>query len=222
LAGKMDLREMIDLDLLVRPDDFGRTVQSLAAHADFTCGPPDPWSFEQPFVYRHGGHGIRFELHRSLNRPERFTLETDALFARSRAQTAARRILSAEDALLVLIGHTLVHLVDGIREQTWEEAALLARCEEFSWDRFGPLLIETGIGRFGRALLSIAAARRGFSLPQRLRAGAVQTALLAIKTPGRGRGAPTWLYRAAVELYFVKHPLRLAAGYLRGRRAQAL
>ena len=99
LAGKMTVREMIDIDLLVHPTDFTRTVASFSTHPCFTREPPDPWSFEQSFLFRHGNHTVRFELHSALNRAERFVLDVGAMFDRAHLQTSVRRIMSVEDAL---------------------------------------------------------------------------------------------------------------------------
>ncbi|MBN1578961.1 MAG: nucleotidyltransferase family protein [Chitinispirillaceae bacterium] len=215
LAGRIEAREMDDIDLLVRPSDFLRAIELFSSHPLFTREPPDPWHFEQSFLYRYGNHPIHFELHRALNRPERFTLESDALFNRSHRQTAARRVMSAEDALVVLIAHTLVHLVDGIREQVYDEAALLLQEPKFTFKQFSALLDATGIGRFGRALLTITARRKGAPLPVLFLAPAWAVALLAVRTPRRYRGIATALYRGFVETVFVKKPASLLIGYAR-------
>jgi hypothetical protein len=123
--------------------------------------------------------------------------------------------MSAEDALIVLIGHTLVHLVEGVGEQVYEDAALLLQEPGFSWTRFSTILQTTGIERFGKALLTLAAKKREFPLPAPLVAPPLIVALLAIKTPRRGKGLRTMLFRGAVELFFVKNPAGMVGGYLR-------
>ncbi|MBN1307185.1 MAG: nucleotidyltransferase family protein [Chitinispirillaceae bacterium] len=215
LAAMIEAREMNDIDLLVRPSDFNKAVDLLSSHPLFTREPPDPWRFEQSFLYRYGNHPIHFELHRALNRPERFILDIKALFGRAERRTAVRRIMSAEDALVVLIGHTLVHLVEGIREQVYDEAALLLRNPGFSFERFSTLLRATGIGRFGRALLTQTSRKRAVPLPPPFQAPPWTTALLAIRTPRRGKGVWTALFRGTIELAFVRSPAGMLRGYLR-------
>ncbi len=220
LSEKFASREMIDIDLLVRRVDFTRAVAALGSHPLFSREAPDPWPFEQSFRFMYGNHRIHFELHCALNRPERFTFDTDALFGRAEVQTAFRRIMAAEDALIVLICHTLVHLIDGIREQVFTEAMLLLQERGFSWERFSARLPATGIERFGKALLVLAAGKKGIYLPASINTSWWALALLKIKTPGRGKGMFTALFRCGVELAFVKKPMTLWFGYLQRRRRQ--
>lgn len=216
LAADLETRTMHDIDLLVRPRDFERAIAALAAHPLFIIEPPDPWPFEQPFIFRQGSLKVRLELHRALNRPERFVLDVDSMFDRALLQTSARRIMQPEDALIVLVCHTLVHLVDGIPAHIAAEGALLVRTRGFSWERFAALLRPTGIERFGKAMLTAMAAKQGFIIPQTLHAGRVNKAIFNIRTPLRHKGIVTSLFRGIVELYFVKDPIRLLAGYIRG------
>jgi hypothetical protein len=216
LAGKIAAREMRDIDLLVRPADFAKTVAALDDHPQFSREPPDKWDFEQSFLYRHGNHSIHFELHRALNRPERFLLDIDELFDRATTRTAVQRIMTPEDALVVFVCHTLVHLVDGIPEHTFREADILIQAEGFSWEQFGVLLRATGIERFGKALLCQAARQQGFSLPPLLGPLLPERLLLSIPPPHLHRGIRTLLFRSFVELFFVRNPAGMVAGYLRG------
>ncbi len=215
IAEKMASREMIDIDLLVRPSVFEDTLEFLSSHGSLIRLPPDPWSFEQPFVYLHGRHRVRFELHSGLNRPERFFLDVDAMFDRAALQTSVRRIMTPEDALLILICHTLVHLVDGIRDQVYEEALLLSGESAFSWERFSAVLRSSGIERFAKALLTLAGRKAGLMLPHQFKADPIGIALLSIKSPRRGRGVLTLLFRCLIELSFVKSPLSMAWRYIR-------
>jgi|GEM_PF-953866 len=222
LAEKIAVRQMIDIDLLVRESDFDRCIDLLSADPRCVRLAPDPWSFEQPFHLRQGSHLVRFELHRALNRPERFSLDTAALFSRSSARTALCRIMTHEDALAVLVCHTLVHIVDGIRPQVFEEIALLANTEGFVPELFFLYLHKTGIERFAGALL-VAAARSGYKTTRLgpVHASRLAVALVTIKTPGRSKGVLSLMFRVFVELFFVRHPFRLALGGL-GRAAVAI
>lgn len=213
LAEKIAARQMIDIDLLVREPDFDRCIDMLSADPRCIRLAPDPWSFEQPFHLRQGGHLVRFELHRALNRPERFSLDTAALFCRSSARTAMCRIMTHEDALVILVCHTLVHIVDGIRQQVFGEIALLANTEGFVPELFFSRMCETGIKRFANALL-VAAARSGYDMTRLgpVHASRLAVALLTIKSPGRSKGVLSLLFRVFVELFFVRHPFSLALG----------
>ncbi len=222
LADRMRERGMIDIDLLVRPTEYERIKRFLGSRPGIKSEPPDPWPFEQAFILARGGHGVRFELHRALNRPERFLLDVERLFSRSGPQTRFRRIMTSEDALVVLLCHTLVHLVDGIRSQVFDEIGLLAGQKGFSWEHFFGALRETGIERFGRALLLRAARAGKLQLPVNLEDSGWAAALLGIRTPGRGRGVLTLLFRCCIESVFVRDPaalfLRHAFRFLRPDR----
>lgn len=218
LAELISAREMIDIDLLVRPTDFKRAIALLSAHPLFEREPADPWFFEQSFMFTHGNHRIHFELHSQLNRSERFLLDTDTLFDCAHKQTAWRVISPPEDALLVLVCHALVHLVDGIREQVCEEARLLSIQEGFSWRRFRSRLAATEIEPFCRALLYKAGVQPVLvDKPMKLfRPVLWARMLIAVKTPGRYAGIRTMVYRLCVELAFVRRPWLLLVGYARG------
>ena len=215
LALKIVSREMIDLDLLVRETDYKQTVKLLSEHPRITCEPPDPWPFEQSFIFHHGNHPIRFELHYALNRSERFTLDTEEVFARSVKQTNSRRLMCIEDALTILICHTLVHLIDGITQQVFDEIRVLVSEPSFSWERFTAQFSETGIKRFGIALLRLYG-EQGMVIPHYINGSGLSMGLLKIKSPGRKKNVLSLLFRAIVELYFVRNPAGLLITYLKG------
>jgi len=215
LAEKMSTRIMNDIDILVRPADFDKTIQLLANIPDFTKKDPDPWSFEQSFAFHIKGIDIPLEIHKALNRPERFHLPAEDLFRRATSHTLVRKIMSPEDALAVLICHTLVHLVDGIKEQVFEEIGVLSAASRFTWEQFRSILKTTGIRRFGYALLWKWNVTQKAKIPVTLQSRFWSNVLFSTKPPGYFNGLKSYFYRGTIELLFVKQPLAMAVGYLR-------
>jgi hypothetical protein len=153
LAAALPERNMVDIDLLMLPGDFRSIVDWLGAHPLFTRCAPDPWHFEQAFLFANGAHAVKIELHRQLNREERFRLPADELFSRGVAQTAIRVLPSAEDALVILLCHTLVHSGFGFPASTGREIEVLAGQKGFSWEKCRKLIRRSGIEPYCFALL---------------------------------------------------------------------
>jgi hypothetical protein len=117
------------------------------------------------FFYQLGQARIFIEVHHQLNYPERFLLPAADLFSRSLPGKGCMVLPCAEDALLVLVCHALVHISVEIRDTMFEEISLLAGQEGFSWERFWRLAEKTGIQRFICLLLSRYADETGVKIP---------------------------------------------------------
>lgn len=154
-ADRINSRQMLDLDILVEEKRFHEIIDLLDKHPLFTKGKEDPWYFEYPFFYRNGNHSVRIELHYLLNRPERFRLPNEDLFCRSVKQTNVRYLPCPEDALLILICHSMIHLADGLAKTFFDEIEILAEREGFSWEKFNYLLKSSGVAPFGYFMLKL-------------------------------------------------------------------
>jgi hypothetical protein len=152
LAGRMAQRKMLDIDLLVLPEDFHKVANHFNHHPKATPK-QNYWPFEMSFFYELGKARIFVEIHHQLNYPERFLLPAADMFSRSTPGKGCMVFPCPEDALLVLVCHALVHISVEIRDTMFEEISLLAGQEGFSWERFWRLAGNTGIRNFIRLLL---------------------------------------------------------------------
>lgn len=147
LAEHIYSRRMLDIDILVRPEDF-ETVCDYFARCEKATFHEDLWEFEQPFYYRFNGLSIHVEIHKMINRPERFYLPTEELYARSVLKGDVLRVPGREDALLIAMCHALVHLGYYFHMDVFKDMAAITSCGDFKWDRFWKGAKKTGIKRF--------------------------------------------------------------------------
>ena len=224
LAPLIPARVMVDIDLLVLPEDFRPTVDRLGEHPLFTRCAPDPWHFEQAFLFANGAHTIKIELHCQLNREERFRLPAGGLFARGVAKTAVCMLPSAEDALVIFLCHTLVHSGFGFPASTGREIEVLIGQKGFSWERCRELIGQTGIEPYCFALLRHFA-RAACIAPATLSSRHRWADLFFRTVPVRDRFTRLQqvLYRGFVGPFFARSPVKLMAGWAwrrltRGRR----
>lgn len=206
LAGKIAFRRMLDIDLLVRPQDF-ETVVRYFSGCDKARLHEDKWRFEQPFFYRYSGISVHVEIHNMINRPERFILPAQYLFARSVKRGKFLRMPIAEDALLVACCHALVHLGYYLHEDVFKDISVISECRGFRWDEFWKGADQTGILPFIEFLFSLhpdmgasRSDRPGYGVFPRLWAKVFKH-FYAI--------APSWAKRLLFELPFVRRPLGL-------------
>jgi hypothetical protein len=155
MAERIKERQMIDLDILVEKDRFKEIIGILEKHPLFKKGKEDPWYFEQPFFFKNGNHSIRIEFHYLLNRPERFHLPNEELFSRSTKQTAVRYLPSSEDALLIAICHSMIHIAEGLNDSFFQEIKVHLEKKEFEWSKFEKLLYSAGIGPYGKFVFNL-------------------------------------------------------------------
>lgn len=214
LAARIPRRRMVDVDILVLPDDFDRAVAWFQA-APHARERPGTWPFEREFYYTFAGRTLEVEIHRALNHCERFLLPPEDLFARGVHVGGLRVLPSAEDALLVAVAHTLVHVVEGLDESRFGEYRLLASQPGFRWSTFRQRAADAGIGPFADLVLQWAWRASGERAP----AGgsrALRARVLGACLPSRVCSRiPAWLRRALLEAPFVRRPLGLALLRLR-------
>lgn len=214
LAGSIPVRTMVDIDLLVQPHHFNETITKLTGHPLFTIGPPDPWFFEQPFTIHNGKHDIQLELHHQLNREERFHLPTVDLFKRGHHRSNVCIHPSAEDALTILICHSLVHSGYGLVKSLWDEIEVLSSDPTFSWSRFFTLFGTTGIEPYGFALLRQYASRKQTDIPVPSKYRWADILFKGMPERDDFRTRKRFLYRGFIEPLFTKAPIHLMGGWI--------
>ena len=214
IAHKISARHMADMDILVHPEDYQKTISLLSNHPHFEIRYPDPWFFEQAFFYIRGERKFNVELHCQLNRRERFRLPAQELFTRGYAQTKVRWLPSAEDSLVILICHTLVHIANGIKDCVNEEMEVLINQETFSWKVFLGIMESTGIMPFATALIKRCYFKKRSIENVTLKNYWWADLMLSLVPKRRRAGVYRVVYRAFAELFFVKDPLRLSCGWL--------
>ncbi|KMQ50290.1 hypothetical protein CHISP_2759 [Chitinispirillum alkaliphilum] len=210
LSRNLTTRSMTDIDLLVREADYQKCIEFFSDHDSFTKHQPDPWRFEQAFTYDHNGIAVKLEIHHQLNRPERFHLPTEELFSRAEFQTEVRMLSGNEDALLILICHSLVHIAERFKKSTFEEIETLINQNRFCWSTFQQLLKRSGIEPFGNALLKRYARERNTKLPVELRSFFWAQFLVNRLSHKRYTGIRRNLRQLLVECSLVRNPCALA------------
>jgi hypothetical protein len=153
LAAKLASRTMADIDLLVLPEDFERACRGLEATGKTRPKKPlwdQTWEFEREYEYGEGLTACHVEIHKLINYEVRFLLPPKLLFERGVATSSLRVLPSAEDALLIHICHTLVHIVYCIKDTSFEETGLISAQAGFSWEEFWRRAKGTGVMGFCR------------------------------------------------------------------------
>jgi hypothetical protein len=207
LAELIESRKMADIDILVEKDHFGAAADYFAS-LDMTTEKPDAWYFERVFMYRYGRFEVQVELHYLLNRPERFLLPTEELFARGARDGAWRWLPSREDALCIELCHVLVHVAYVVREHIFDDIRALT-ADHFDWDRFWTIARSTGVARFMRALLYAYNLREGGAAPVGA-VGVMDKTFARLLHPSMSNRMPRWAKRGLLELSLVREPLQLA------------
>jgi hypothetical protein len=209
LAEQMPYRTMGDIDILVGKNDFEAVCEyfSKITQARFL---ENKWYFEKTFMYSMGDFHCLLEIHWLLNFPARFNLSTEQLFGRGRASAQFRILPTPEDALVVLLCHTLVHVAYEIRATLFEEITLISGQRDFCWETFWILAAPTGIMPFFCFILSCYKDETRLStifLPKTPLYPFILTHIIGMRRVAR---LPVFLRRIVMELPFVKKPLGLA------------
>jgi hypothetical protein len=205
IADKLPDRNMLDIDLLVRPADFDKVTEHFLHHPR-AAPRKNYWPFESSFYF--GESRVYVEIHRQLNYPERFLLPPETLFARASPSTGMRCLLLPDDALLVLACHALVHIGIGLPATIFDEIRLIAGQPGFSWERFWKNADATGIGGFVRLLIRWAGREAGGDLQVSGRMPLYAAAWSRILTFKRYRAMPVFVRRALLELPMMRDPVR--------------
>jgi hypothetical protein len=147
LAERMPFRRMGDIDILVRKNDFDLVCEyfSKIPQARFL---ENKWYFEKTFDYSIGDFHCHLEIHWMLNYPARFNLSSEPVFSRGKVKAEFQLLPCPEDALVILVCHTLVHVCYEIRSTLFEEISLISRLRGFNWETFWALAKQTGIMPF--------------------------------------------------------------------------
>jgi hypothetical protein len=144
LAEKIETRKMVDIDILLKVDQFEAACQwfGLLENAREKY---NYWKFERSFIYIFSGIPIHIEFHRLINFPARFLLQNEDLFKRGIRISCSCILPDAVDSLLIHICHKLAHVIDGFEDQFYEEISLYSSQEGFEWEIFWERACKTGI-----------------------------------------------------------------------------
>ncbi len=213
IASQIPDRTMLDIDILVRPENFHETISLLSDHPHFKKDAPDLWFFEQTFKITRNKDPLYFELHCQINREERFHLSADSLFNRGTAQTPERVLPSPEDAMVILVGHSLVHSGKGLQSSIFNEITEISALKDFCWQRFFTILKNTGIEPYGFALLR--AYSRKTDMPVPIPDKHRWADILFRQVPQRNKNSTVYRlwYRGFIEPVFSRSPVKLMFGW---------
>jgi hypothetical protein len=164
LAEHIKTREMLDIDILVHPQDFNRVVNYFFSHSK-AIPVQNYWPFEFSFLYNLGKAFIYVELHNQINYPERFILPPADLFLRAIKTNNFMVLPSPEDALLIVLCHTLVHIPFEINKTLFDEIYLISNQNNFCWQKFLTLTKNTKISQFIFMILFMYSKKKNLKLP---------------------------------------------------------
>ena len=146
-AEKIPDRKMVDIDLLIPEKMFDTTCDWFASLPGVTEN-PEYWSYERMFVFMCSGFPLYVELHRHINSPARFLMDTEAVFSRGSKLNDACILPDPIDASVMYVCHMLVHVIKGFDEQVYREMEVYIHQEGFCWDIFWQRARGTGITGF--------------------------------------------------------------------------
>jgi hypothetical protein len=216
LSDLIEERKMVDLDILIEKERYHDLIGTFEKHPLFTkVNEYSFWYFEQPFLFTKGSTSIRTEFHYLLNRPERFHLPNEDLFSRAIEQTQARYLPSPEDALLITVCHSLIHIGEGLHDSLFEEIGLLLDQKNFSWQKFEKLLYSSGMGPYGNLIFKIFIKKTGKYPPElEKKYWLVQLFYGPFTFQNRVTGIKKIFRRTFVELLLSKNPIFLALQWI--------
>jgi hypothetical protein len=205
LANRLSQREMLDIDILVKPRDFPAVADRFARDPRSTPR-KNHWPFENSFQFRVGKITGCVEIHHHLNYPERFLLPADELFSRARELSPGKSCMlpCPEDALLILVCHALVHIGFEIKSASIAEIQLISSLEGFSWERFWRQCERTGIADFARFLFSLTSPHFPLLNPRK---SVYCAALSRMISPEHYQQMPKLLRRLIIEWPMMRNPV---------------
>ncbi|MBD3422356.1 MAG: hypothetical protein GF398_19760 [Chitinivibrionales bacterium] len=164
LARQIRSRNICDIDILVKPNDFARVVHYFEGR-DNTVRYQNRWEFERTFDCKLGEHVYAVDIHRGINYDERFEINGDDIFSRAESLSEYKKTPCPEDALSLFICHLFVHFWKSFPKSTFDEIEALSTHPAFNWQRFWKILNQTGMRNFGRLIFSLYEDRVGIKLP---------------------------------------------------------
>jgi hypothetical protein len=215
LAEKIPARKMVDIDILVEKENFSKAVDYFARCPRARLH-HDEWYFEQPFYYSFAGGEVHVELHFLLNRPERFKLETERLFAEGERKGEWLWLPSAEWAMVITVCHALVHIAYYLDQSVFDDIRVMSAVPALRWERFWPLAASTGIRPFFYFLFSLADVGAPVVERGRRKEELLAAMLVVLYRNGLYHRLPSRLRRLFCELPFARKPLRLCTARRRG------
>jgi hypothetical protein len=141
-----------DLDILVKPGDFGRAAAALLENG-FKPFAYDTYTHEIQADFKHwefiSPWGVIVELHRWLSGHDRYAIENEGLFDRAEtflfAETKAQG-LASEDLLLHLCLHMGTSYFHVIERKHVKDIALLSKKRAVNWPVFCKRVKKAGAG----------------------------------------------------------------------------
>lgn len=207
LSEKIPERRMDDIDILVQSEHVQTVIDHYSAIPSVRLA-DNYWPFERNLFLSHQGVETCVELHWGLAYPERFELDPRDLFHRGWQAGRSLVLPCREDALLILVCHTLVHIGFELRETVFDEISLICADSSFRWDVFWNNATEVGIDRFAGLLFGWYGSRTDERLPDK--GYDVYTGILVSVLGERGyRTAPWWAKRLFWELPYTRKPVEL-------------
>lgn len=216
-----DLRPMVDVDLLVRPEEIVAIGEIFASQGYEPKGPnirpvTQAEMFETRWAKATGPFLVIVELHRALGQPSRYRVDDAGLWeravslARYGAQSwgAARRALSPEDTVLHLCLHQSNHMFDEVDLRAVVDCDAVVRTWNPDWETIVARAARWGVATALHLTARTAKALMATPIPDtvltRTRPAQPRRAWLEWLIDADGLGAyrydthPAWLKRAMV------------------------
>jgi hypothetical protein len=152
LARQIRSRTMVDIDILVRENDFNTVISHFRSIPDVSIAEGSwpvnkkGWQFEVAFYYPFGERTFNIDIHKLVNLRQRFILAPELLFSRG-LQQGHRTLPCAEDALIICLCHGLSHAGHVFSDALFDDVEFLAN-PLIDWARFWEIASSTGAASF--------------------------------------------------------------------------
>lgn len=173
--GNTALRPMRDVDLLVRQEDFRKTIELLTSkgyRAEGKAATEDVLSAQQHYPPLTGKNGLSIEVHWTLTQPDlKDHIETKGIWHRVRPGIVAGAevsVLSPEDLIVHLCVHAALHhsLAGQLRSLFDISRTIRFYADDIDWPLMGDLARLWGAERSVYLVLVLTGRYAGISVPE--------------------------------------------------------
>jgi hypothetical protein len=152
LARQIRSRTMVDIDILVRENDFKAVVSHFRSIPNISIA-EGSWPvnkkgsrFEVTFYMPCNDHMVMVDIHNFINLRQRFILSPEMLFARGKKQ-GLRTLPCAEDALAICLCHGLSHAGHFFSDALFDDVVVLTDAS-INWGKFWDIAASTDVEAF--------------------------------------------------------------------------
>lgn len=205
LSEKITSRDMSDVDILVRPENFYTVMQIF--RQDFRLDGSAVFDHSAENVFNEfNGVQILLEIHHRLKPDYVFRLPVSELIGRGIPVTQSMILPCLEDALLIAVLHQLKgHLTHLPSTTLYGDIGAISEAPGFDWTKFWSFARETGVYRSVNMLLAMYNKDCGKNIPIRQRSPHIYFIEAAIRRKWFYR-LPLLCRKLLVAIFFWRNP----------------